>query len=276
MVHPAIKAASPDQSKLQDAIDRVPDSLGLVALEKNLDNVWLEAQSAGKDAIQNFANTIREDSTWGDRLWARLVKGELQVTFEAFNPVWNPYSSPPTPNDLARFNIGKEWIRRMVDVQREKWAKQDSWFYYGNKPAPTSQPYVVNAIEAELWALWITQEDFQPIITHHDASTSIKKTKIVKNPWYNVLVGRSKIEINRVLPFLDRLGLVSHNVFADARPKQLDRLSPELTDLVGNVDTKQELDSIREWAANRKPVIFGGSLGSVPRIMGKLPMTGKY
>ena len=147
MVSPALKAAEPNQSKLQNAIDRVPDSVDLEAMQTNLDNTWIEAQSAGKQAIQFFANTIREDSTWGDRFWDKAIKGQL-------------VGVPKTGDDLARFNNGKTWIRAVVDQQRETWAKQDGWFYYGNAPAHITEAHTINAIESEMWAYGLLRRIF--------------------------------------------------------------------------------------------------------------------
>ena len=55
-----------------------------------------------------------------------------------------------------------------------------------------------------------------------------------------------------------------------------DQLELAAKGIDGDVDTEAELNSIRNWAANRKPKHVGGMLGYRRRPMGPLVITGKY
>jgi hypothetical protein len=268
MVLPSIKAKPPDRTNLENAINRVPDAKNLADLNSYLDNVWLQAQTVGKDAIEKFADTILEDNTWGDRLWTKLLNGQLMGVRRVFG-------------EEATFNVGKEWIRALIDQQREAWAKQDNpvhqegWFYYGNKPVDPVERHFVHAVETELWAKWIDLEDFQhERVTEYgsiDREGNIEEKGSYDS--YENPMGHSGIALNRILPRLRQLGIVPPG------PSTLRGINPppmavEIRGVVDNVDTKAELESINKWAENRKPVIFGGQLNSVRRIMGKLPVSG--
>jgi hypothetical protein len=273
MVLPRYIAKPPDRTKLENNINLVPDSANLVELDKNLDSCWKEAIATGQQAIQFFANTIREDSTWGDRLWAELIHGMV------------PGASYPRVSDpIQRFEHGKDWIRKTVNEQREAWAKQDGWLYYGHKPVDITEASTVNAIETELWALWIAQENFQKErITEYGSMDREGNVAERSYDSYKDPKGRSGIELNRILPELRRLGILEGTVAGEAWKRnpasnpQANALMPvEINDVYGDADTQAELESINKWAANRKPVIFGGKLGSVPRTMGTLVISGAY
>ena len=100
---------------------------------------------------------------------------------------------------------------------------------------------------------------------------------------WNGLSGRSNVPLEKVLPRLRHLGVLEGAEWLEQsrRTKHLIETSGlmpvEINDIYGEaVDTENELNSINSWAANRKPTIFGGRLGSVPRTMGSLVINGKY
>lgn len=284
LVNPALQAPAANQTALNNAINRVPDSLDLGALRTSLDEVWRTAMSTGKQAMQFFANTIRDDSTWGDRLW-KILGDPYGTNIPSMAQMMRV--SPPShgTSDLGLFDIGTRWIRSIVDKQRETWAKQKGWFYYGNAPPPFYKAHTTNAIEAEMWALWIAQEDFRPIIYYDQAEGLGHKRmgKIEKGEIYENLQGRSRVPIDKLLTRLRRLGILEGAHWpekwrrASGGPlEQPGILAVEINDIYGEVDTAAELNSIRNWAANRKPMIFGGQLGSVRRPMGPLVISGGY
>jgi hypothetical protein len=267
LVNPAIKATQPDRTPLTNAINKVPDALDLDTLSTNLDNCWVAAQTFGKDAIGFFANTIREDDTWGDRLWDQLKKGTLPGVARA-------------KDEATLYNLGQEWIHGLVNKQRETWARQDAWYYYGRAQFGMVEPYVINAIEAELWALWISQEGFDGYEKSELGSTDREGNVEVKRTWksYEAPIGKSRIPLERILPNLRRLGVLEGASWYEEgrRFKEPGLMNIEIDDIYGSADTKAELDSVNNWAANREFSFFGGQIGSVTRAMGKLVVNGKH
>jgi hypothetical protein len=277
MVLPSIRAKPPDQTSLESAINLVPNATTLADLRTKLENVWTQAQTVGKDAIEKFADTILEDSTWGDRLWEKLVKG----------PVPGPHGiviayTPAGPShDEARFNACKELIRNLVDEQRAAWAKQydpdkqEGWFYYGNMPVVPQESQFVHAVETELWAKWIDLEDFQHArVTEYgriDREGNVEHKRSYDS--YENPIGHSGIALSKILPRLRSLGVLPHGP-STLRGTKPPPMAAEIQGVLDNVDTKAELESINKWAENRKPVIFGGKLREARRIMGKLPVSG--
>lgn len=256
-LHPAIRAVEPNQAKLQAAVSATADSLTLEALATNLENVWLEAQSVGREAMQHYANTFYKDTNWGDRLWADLVAGKFAGA--QFGP----------GHELDLFERGKRYVEGLVNKQRRQWAADPDWFYYGNAPAPITQPQAVNAIEAEMWALWITQEDLK--LHYKMAKTGDEAAMVYR--WIEVS-GNSGLLFNAdIFPRLRELGVIEGSQQMEAVRRTAQKgtdsglLPIEVNDIVGELDTEREVQSIRSWAANRKPIIFGGQLGSVRRPM---------
>ena len=269
LINPAVKPAAPDQTKLQNAVARVPDSLDLEGLKTNMENAWTEAQTVGKQAMQFFANVFREDNTWGDRLWAKLVAGKLPGVRASKDP-------------LDLYNLGKSWIHSVVNTQRQRWADQSDWFYYGHAPAPISEKHTTNSIEAELWALWIAQENFQGRVVEKLGRTDREGNVEVLGTYedYDDPQGKSRINLNKILPHLITLGVVKGNIYTEAvRPQNVQAngmLAAEVTDISGGVDTQSELQSLKDWAANRKPGFFGGSIGFLRRDIKPLVVRGAY
>ncbi|MDZ4780104.1 MAG: hypothetical protein SGJ19_07630 [Planctomycetia bacterium] len=269
LIEPAGRPAEPDQSRLQNAINRVPDSVDLESLKTNLENAWLEAQSLGKQAMQFYANIVRSDLSWGDRLWAKLKAGKLPGVRAG-------------RDDMDLLRLGVEWIHDMVDQQRRSWAEQGQWFYYGNKPTPILEKHAINSIEAELWALWITQENFQP---EHEEITGGSDREggeavVGHRIKYDNPEGRSRIKINKILPHLYNLGVVQGDLMMEQgrpyRAKHEGFLAYETTSISGEVDTEYELRALEKWAENRKPGFFGGNVGSLRRDIRPLVVNGSY
>jgi hypothetical protein len=269
LINPAVKPATPDQSKLQNAISQVPDSLHLEDLKTKMENAWTEAQTVGKQAMQFYANTIREDNTWGDRLWAKLKAGKLPGV-------------RTSKDDLDLYNLGKAWIHTVVNQQRQKWAEQSDWFYYGHAPAPLNDKHTTNAIEAELWAIWIAQENFQAKYVEETGGTDREGNVAVLGHHYDYddPEGKSRIDINKILPHLRDLGVVQGGPMREMgrsyNMRNEGMLAAEVKDINGDVDTGAELQSLNQWAANRKPSFFGGSVGFVRRPVKPLVVKGSY
>jgi hypothetical protein len=256
MLLPGVVAKRPNQANEQNAINRVPDSLDLEELQTNLDNAWLGAQTSGDQAIGFFANMFWDDSAWGDRLLKNLATGRVMGAPRVFG------------EGEGAFKAGKDWIQAMVNQQRETWAKQDGWFYYGNAPQSISEPHFVRAVETELWAKWITAEGFRSTTKVKRFGDRGRNAEIIPYESFDDPVGGSGVELNRIVPKLRELGVLA----AAGNDPWLNPV--EVKDVSGNVDTKAELESITNWAKHRKPVIFGGKLRSVKRDMGKLAVTG--
>jgi hypothetical protein len=195
-------------------------------------------------------------------------------------------------------------LRAAVDQQRQTWAKDPQWLYFGNNPKPVSQPLATRAFEAEMWALWIISEDYYFSVKYSSDPLITQTTK-------GVITGNSGLDIEPVLDRLIDLGVM--NVRTDeqfekrskaiakaleqraqkARPRfqpgggkmelgrcydstvegidlgpndlslggmdrrraeearAADLLPVELFGIEGDLDTKEEFESLQKWLANR-------------------------
>ncbi len=253
-----LPAARPSDAKLHTAIGTVASSTSLKMFEINLRNVWVEANARGATGLQNYANTISNDVNWGDNLLAGNIPG---VT---------PYAGKDPTSRVAEAHYYGE-IRKMIDKQREQWAKE--WFYYGNDPALISENFAVNALETEMWALWIRSEEFR---------YTMKQSYMLNyggKPSFDKVVGNSGLKIDRFAKRLLDLGVIEGNEFLEqwrrnSSQQAVSGVQPtEITNIYGDVDTPEEVQSINEWAGNHSPKILGGRVGSMPRTIQALNHT---
>lgn len=76
--------------------------------------------------------------------------------------------------------------------------------------------------------------------------------------------GNSGIPLDRVMPRLVELGIVTTEVTSElqrrmvAKTTNLPLLAAEVNDIEGQVDTYEELHSLKVWANQRKPKLLGG------------------
>ncbi|MDZ4821117.1 MAG: hypothetical protein SGJ20_19300, partial [Planctomycetota bacterium] len=271
-----IKAVSPDTAQLEGAIQSAKQSIDIDGLANNLDEVWRQAKIAGKQALQNYANTFREDITWGDRLWAELNIGK-----------YGPVKGKGEAAELDLLDRGMDRIYALVNKQREEWAKRDDWFYYGHKPPVLYQSPMISAIETEIWAYWIHSEEFRPVM-NNDSFCSMNEDQERGSGFPRCemayAVGKSGISLDIIYSKLMDLGVAPHSWDmleaarrAKAQSMRDDSLVPvELRGIEGKIDTDKEFQIVQTWAETRKPVMFGRQLVSQPRHMGNLRLIGPH
>ena len=98
----------------------------------------------------------------------------------------------------------RRMLREAIDAQRREWAASESWVYFANTPAPFNDVMATNAMEAEIWRLWILGEDFRG------------ETVCIENQNLYYTLGRSRIPLDYVL---QRLVDVSAFLPAEASSK---------------------------------------------------------
>ncbi len=245
-------AASPNLTELQSSIDRVAGAVSLDMFEVGLENAWREAKRLGGIGIMNYAGSISSDPSWGEEF---MRKNSIRPQDHSQN-VW-PH--------LEQHGYGL--ILKMVDKQRVEWARNPKWFLFGNDPPPIVPQYAINTIETEIWALWINSENLS--LSHttipdqlglgHDVTISEAK-------------GKSGIGMNRIFSRLLDLGIIEGGTFYETSRRSNAKYDPnsglqamEVNDIYGNVDTDEELASMKNWAKKRQPQMLGGKLGFTPR-----------
>ncbi len=250
-------AVEPSQADLKSKIDVASDgSVSLELFESRVNNVWEAAKAYGSTGIQNYAGTILNDPEWGERFMAQnnIPAGEKAI---------------PYVKQSDREEYGMQLIRKMVDDQRAIWARNPDWFYYGNDPAPITQAFTVNAIEAELWAIWIANEGFRLEHYHYEDADGVTRGD------GDEAKGRSGIVLDKIVKRLVTLGIVTTESAWEyfRRNGSVDGILPaEIKDVDGNVDTQAELWSVLNWA-KRTPGVLGGNFGFVPRTIDRLDPT---
>jgi hypothetical protein len=278
LVNPVIKAATPNQDKFDSQLNMLGDSLSIDLFEANIKNLLVTGKQMGGTAIVNYAGTILKDQWFGDR-WVSKIRTER-----------------PGLNERELEDEIKIHIETAVDLQRQEWANNKDWLYFGNNPPMRPQAILINSLEAEIWALWIILEEYR-IFFPKVADTLFSESHHVR------LEGKSGINLNKVLDRLVELGVFVGRTDAEKR-KRLDQLAkaaaskatprpkPTLSNLrktieqlqeeagllpaevdgiKGLVDTREELAIIQEWASKRmdqsklKNPIIG-----IPRFIGSL------
>ncbi len=235
---------------LQNAIAALEASTSLNMFEANMKNLVEAANSFGSALIQAHARGIRDDPQWG--------KNFVSTRGIAF-----AYASYTEEEQLLAL---QRVFKDAVDEQRKAWARQPGWFFYGNNPVRVSEGLAKNAIEAELWAIWIETENFQLHflnIHDHEMVTYMER---------HYAKGKSGLDMDRIVPRLVKLGVLKASAQEEMRRRQqpatrkdADLLPAEVHDVEGDVDTEQEFASIKKWANERQPQILGGSLGGSKR-----------
>lgn len=257
LVNPAIKAVSPSRKEFDLQLAMLGDSFSIELFEANIKNLLQTGKQMGSTAIVNYAGTILDDALYGER-WIKKLRSEQ-----------------PRLKGLALEEEIRLRIREIVDLQRQEWAKNKDWLYFGNDPKPQSQIISINNFEAEIWALWIIMEEYR-IYFPRVADTLFSEAHSVK------LEGKSGIELDRVLNRLVELGVILGRTDKEKnRQRQpvaqalqtipvrkptpanllgaIDRatekaglLPIEVSGIKGRVDTREELALIQDWASKRK------------------------
>jgi hypothetical protein len=254
-VNPAIRAMMPPSDALDTQIRLTAESRSLEDFEENMRNALIAAKQYIGTGIVNFAGTIKKDYQYGKNWLARA----------AAQPSTNPavgYANDPVE---ARLRHVLPLVHQACDKQRSTWAKDPNWKYFGqNPPDPLHEARTTNAIEAQIWALWVLSEDFKTIgVGTFGADGEPSGVKYGAG-------GKSKIALDKILDRLVAIGVVLGRTHDETRKdikrryekgKELGLLDAEVTDIDDEVDSEKELASIRKWAAERKPKLMSG----VPR-----------
>ncbi len=162
------------------------------------------------------------------------------------------------------------FVERMVDEQREKWAKE--WLYYGNLPPQTSIVEMSRKIEREIWAMWIIDQEFT-LYSQQKGSFAGE----VDGTWEELYVaGRDGLAFHSlIVARLTDLGVVipqTSRQFADLNERNWGNPNKEKPTVLvkDSVDDSQELDEIQAWAKNRQPELLSGHFDSQPRNIGSI------
>ena len=146
-INGAIKAIEPDPAKVKTAVLQAEASSTVTSFRSNLDNSLREQSQATIDTIKKLAFDIRHDSDFGRRCLEKLTqRTQGHVTREG--------SGYGTLKSMA-----ERIIREDIDRLRREWAAD--WFFYGTEIPTISPDAMSEAIEIELWASWLLNEEFK-------------------------------------------------------------------------------------------------------------------
>jgi hypothetical protein len=147
------KVVTPPSQAAKDAIQLAAKS-DQTSFKTNLENAMLAEADLTIKAILSVATDINENSIYGAQCLAKLKQN---------NPRLNAPGARVKDDELER--LAKQMIREDINKQRQKWA--DEWFYYGNDPG--SREGLAEAIELEMWSLWILNEQLK-LVKHYRGS----------------------------------------------------------------------------------------------------------
>jgi hypothetical protein len=122
------------------------------------------------DQIMSWANRILEDR-----------RGFGQACLQKV------YQRNPRLKDARKEFLqdqGEALIVEEIDAKRSQWANSGDWFYYANDPPAMTKEEIRNAIEIELWALWILNQELRievynagdPILVDNTRYYTVSKT----------------------------------------------------------------------------------------------------
>jgi hypothetical protein len=183
-------------------------------------------QQEAEANIRAIANAVENDVQFGEKLVAKLLKESPHL---ARGP------------DSAREQAGQEMINKLLNEKRTDWAKK--WLYYGNDPPSLqSTMFLPDKMEAEMWRIWVLEENLEAIkrdwIAHLSASIGSRI--------------KSKSEVLMEEPILTRLFEMGAPVswFLELQgyfdeQKWMKLSSDDQVSLV-----REKLQSLLDWAAN--------------------------
>ncbi len=168
---------------------------------------------------------------------------------------------------MATLQVANKFVEKIVDEQREKWAKE--WLYYGNNPPNASTYEMSRKIEREIWAMWILDQDFnlyskqmggfqgevdgtweQPIVEGRD-----------RMPFHKLIVEKL-IELGVVIPQTSRqFDALNHRNWGNPNKERPNVL------IEGQLDDDNELSEIQNWAKNHQPETLAGAFGTQVRML---------
>ncbi len=218
----------------------------------------VEANAAvTKQAILNLAMDIHKNDKYGNECLQRLERLE-------------PRMKHAKPEErLAR---GKAMIEKDIDRHREKWA--DEWFMYGREPLRAFEPRLIDAIELELWALWILQQEFKvKMVRYRVGDVAGSTPQVIGRDGFNLTLGTPVLE--RLAEFDVVVGRTEKqreqqlNRMVDGSPRNTPHINPLLE--INMMMTENEIKMLEEWAL-RYSVWRGGRgiLDSMKRSVGSI------
>jgi hypothetical protein len=239
-------------SDVQNLMARITQASNLLSFGTNLKDALRQQAELTIKAIMSLAMKINESSDYGPACLQRL---------ERLDPRMKRASA------AEREARAKAMIVNDIDRQRGKWA--DEWFYYGREPHPTRQPTLIDAVELELWAFWILQEQFK-IETVNIQSGD----KVTNEPH---VIGKSGFDLTYAPPVLERLG--DYDVVVGQNQKQRDQQlqrgveedSPNDRPLMEVYPTlgDKEIKLLENWATKHNPNA-GANLRTYKRTLGSI------
>lgn len=233
----------------------------IASFKTTLENALIEEGDLRKKAIRDLAMRIRKDPNYGEDVLKKM-----------YRIVPNSETQPYHAQEAA----AKGMIRAGIDCTRIGWACD--WLYYGNDPAPEAIDVMSNKMECEIWALWILDQKFRMLerkpwdpapVTFPVGEDIALREEIVKRLVDLDIVLAQPKEIPRAWP------LPSAGPTEESMKQVKEQLARRKNDVSlsipvlreGDIDTKEEVRALNEWAAHHPPALLGGKKSHVPRIL---------
>jgi hypothetical protein len=228
-------------------------------------------KSSGSIAALNSMTDIRKSEDFGTNLKRALKEQSLKTVDEIgdfgetvennsdFGEKYLNYGSVKAQkNDESKLQRAKKLVIQDLNKVRETWKK--NWFYYGNDPNFPPKAQMEKAIEREIWAFWILEQDF--IVYKHYPSFMGDSTYRPSN----------KVPDSLVLDRFAELDIISarSDIQAIRQHKRLNPIGGKTQEVYvlgisGEIDTQKEVNAINKWAKEHKPDLITGNLRSISR-----------
>jgi hypothetical protein len=172
VIDKSLERLEPDSKLLNEAENAtdVAASSSSWDFKRNLENAMSKQASVTMDQIMSWANRILEDRRGFGQAFLQKV-----------------YQRNPRLKDARKEFLqdqGEALIVEEIDAKRSQWANSGDWFYYANDPPATTKEEIRNAMEIELWALWILNQELRievhnsgdPILVDNTHYYTVSKT----------------------------------------------------------------------------------------------------
>lgn len=268
-INGAIKVILPDPQKIKGAVLPAEASSNVASFRTNLDNSLLQQSQVTIDIIKKLAFDIRHNPDYGRQCLEKLS----QRTHGHVNPAGSYY--------ITLKSMAERMIREDIDRLRREWAAD--WFFFGSEIPTTSPDAMAEAIEIELWASWLLNEEFKlnredRASMSMDPNSTYDPTKDRKryNPFGIVAAGKTFPYLTEgILVHLHKFGVVEARSLVQkaehARREEKKRKQREGLPPIQNMDEfwrrREQLRAEDEKERQARPLIeIGAKVDSVAEI----------
>ena len=212
----------------------------LLTFKTELQNAMSKASEAVNDGLALFAGNINQNEQFGFEClkasddWTGAANKFVATVHNVIDPRHPAKPIPKlNPADAERVRRGKMLLDDYFNALRKVYA--ESWFYYGNDPDHLNAATMTEAIEVQIWKLWVLGQEFriekiaEPLITEDRRAQGKDGRRLDQGILEHLSDDLSQTELYDLY----------YKIYKQTYSK--------------DIETDAELDIVRRWAAKPPP-----------------------